>query len=404
MFGFDIINDTPTTNKTIFLRCDFNVPLDENGNIIDDGKIKLSLPTIKYLVKTGARVVIGTHIGNPKGTFNEKLSTKVIYKYLQRVLRCQVHFCNDCIGDDTKREIFRASYGDVVVLENLRFHPEEENCNFNFAKQLSDGMNLYVNDALSCCNLQYASILGVPLFISATAGLTLAKNVEIVKKVFENRDTLIILGGKNLAGKIEIINNLADRVKYIAIVGTLANAFFSALGNNVGKSIRAIEYEEEILDAIRKAEKNDCQIILPVDVFVSNDISSTANIEQKLATQLEKNDIIVDIAEKSISNIKYLLSSVKNVIWYGSAGISELAKFANGSIEICNEIADLTNKEKITSLAGGKNVISIIKQEDKIDSFSFISNSNQVFSMLLSGKILPGLEILHRLSKTAEMQ
>ena len=130
----------------------------------------------------------------------------------------------------------------------------------------------------------------------------------------------------------------------------------------------------------------------------------TFNVEQKLATQLEKNDIIVDIADKSISNIKYLLSSVKNVIWYGSAGISELAKFANGSIEICNEIADLTNKEKITSLAGGKNVISIIKQEDKIDGFSFISTSNQVFSMLLSGKILPGLEILHRLSKTAEMQ
>ena len=402
MFGFDIINDTPTTNKTIFVRCDFNVPLDENGEIIDDSKIQLSLPTIKYLIKTGARVVIGTHIGNPKGVFNEKLSTKVIYKYLQRVLRCNVYFCNDCVGEEAKREIFRASYGDVVVLENLRFHLEEESCDFNFAKQLSDGMNLYVNDALSCSHLQYASILGVPLFIRATAGLTLARDVEIIENVFKSRDTLIILGGKNLAGKIDIINNLVDKVKYIAIVGTLANAFFSATGNNVGKSIRAIEYEEAILDVIRKAEKNDCKIILPVDVFVANDISTTADVEKKLATQLAKNDIIVDIAEKSISNIKYLLSLVKNVIWYGSAGVSELTKFANGSIEICNAIADLTNKEKIISLAGGKNVISIVKQEDDIDNFSFISNSNQVFSMLLSGKILAGLEILHRLSKTSE--
>lgn len=402
MFGFDVVDEIPTTNKTIFLRCDFNISLSENGEIIDDSKIKLSLPTIKYLIKTGARVVIGTHIGNPKGTFNEKLSTIVVYKYLQQVLRCNVHFCHDCIGDDVKRDIFRSSYGDVVVLENLKFHPEEENCDFNFAKQLSDGMNIYVNDALSCSNFQYASILGIPLFIRATAGLTLAKDINVIRSVFESRDTLVILGGRNLIGKIGIIDYFADKVKYIAIVGTLANAFCFAMGNDVGKSIRAIEYEEAILDVVNKTEKNNCKIILPVDVVVANDISANVETKKKLATQLTKNDIIVDIADKSISNIKYLLSSVKNVIWYGSAGISELSKFANGSIKVCDEIAKLTKKGKIISLVGGKNVVSIIEKEDKRDNFSFVSNSNQVFSMLLSNKIVPGLEILHRLSKTSE--
>lgn len=398
MFGFDLITDIPTTNKTIFFRCDFDVPLNEDGEILDDEKIRKSLPTINYLIKTGSRVVIATHIGKPQGKFNYQLSTKVIYKYLQKHLRCDVYFCDDCIGEKTKKEIFKASYGSVVILENLKFYPEEEQCDLTFARELSDGMNIYVNDCLSCSHLQYASILGVPLFVRPTAGTTLNNEVNTIKSVLIGKNITAIVGGNKFLSKVDLLNNLIEIADYLIIVGGIANTFFQAIGKNVGKSLRDIECEEIILDFFNKAKKTGCKIILPVDVVVAKDIINEANTKTKLIEKLTKDDIIVDIGEKTLYNIEYLLSISKNVIWYGSACINEIGKFSYGNINICKMISHYTKTGKIKSIVGGRNVILTIKQQKQQDNFSFISNSNQSFLNFLSGKILPGLEILHRLS------
>ena len=401
MVGFDLITDIPTTNKTILLRCDFNVPLTDDGKIANDEKIVASLPTIKYLVKTGARVVIATHIGNPHGKFDQKLSTRVIYEYLNTHMMCDVYFCNDCIGEATKREIFRASYGDIVVLENLKFHIEEEKCDLNFARELSDGMNIYVNDCLSCSHLHYASILGVPILIRPTSGITLNNELCLLQSVLSERHTTAIIGGNNFLSKIDLLNNLLDRVDNLILVGEIANTFLQVLGNNVGKSIRDIECDEIVANLFDKAKKRGCRIILPIDVVVANEISSNSKTKVKLFNDISKNEIIVDIGEKTLSNIKNIVSSSKQVIWYGSACISEVMSFSKGNIELCKIIANETKKKIIRSVVGGKNVVATIYNKKMQNNFSFISKSNQAFLQLISGKMLVGLEILHRLSSSA---
>ena len=402
MRNFDLINDTPTTNKTVFLRCDLDVPLDDSGFILDDSKIVLAMKTINYLVKTGARVVIATHLGNPKGQRNEKLSTKVIAEYLHKHLRCNVKFCNDCVGEPVKKEIFRVSYGDVVVLENLRFHSEEENCDLTFARSLADGMNIYVNDAFSCCHLKHASILGVPFFIRATAGLLLDEEVSNISKILDgnnNQYNMAIIGGGRLINKFDILSNLVDKVQYLVLVGEIANTFLYTSGKGIGKSLHEIEFVERCRELMREAEKNGCNIVLPVDVVITNEPLENAKPIKKLATDIKDNDMVVDVSRKTLSNIKYMLSIVDNVIVNGTAGIYEIPKFAIGSELICRLVAKATKNRNIHSIAGGSDTLTVIDSLGEAENFSRVYRSNASFHELLSGHVLSGLEVLYRLSK-----
>ena len=404
MTCFDVVNDTPTTNKTIFLRCDLDVPLNENGAIIDDRKIKDALPTLNYLVKTGARVVIGTHLGNPKGEKNEKLSTRVLAEYLDRHLRCDVFFCDDCIGEDTKRTIFRASYGDVVMLENLRFYKEEYTCDLNFAKQLADGMNVYVNDTFAVSNHSYASIIGVPLFIRSTAGFSLQREVENLDKVLQGggQNIIAIIGGGRLSAKIDIINNLIEKVQYIFICGAVANTFFKEAGYNIGKSMYEPEYTKYVDGILKKATLNNCIIATPEEVIVSKDITGKSKTSIKKITELEDDDIIVDVGEKYVNLIKMVINKTKYVIWNGTLGISEMSAFNKGDMSLIDEITKLTKKKKIFSIAGGNDTFASIIKSGKQDDFSFLSYNGESFTNYLAGRVVPGVEILHRLAKQPE--
>ena len=404
MTCFDVVNDIPTTNKTIFLRCDLDVPLTENGGIADDRKLKEAMKTINYLVKTGARVVIATHIGNPKGEKDEKFSTRVIAQYLDRHLRCDVFFCEYCIGEIAKRTIFRASYGDVVVLENLRFHKEEYTCDLNFARQLADGMNIYVNDAFSASNYSYASIIGVPLFIRATAGFNLQLEVSNLDKVVRggNQNIVSIIGGTKLSTKFEMINNLIERSRYIFICGAVANTFLRAAEYNIGKSVYEPSCTQYVDGLLKKATEYNCILATPEEVIVAKELKKGAKTKTKKITEIEDNDIIVDVGESYVELIKTMINHTKYVIWNGSLGIADIPLFNRGDLELITEIAKLTKKKKIFSIAGGQDTnATIVKSGHKYD-FSFLSYAGDSFSNYLAGRIVPGVEVLHRLAKQPE--
>ena len=401
MINFDIVDDIPTTNKTIFLLTDLDVPLNENGAIIDDTKIKKAMPTIKYLVKTGARVVIATHLGYPASEVDYRFSTKVLAKYLNRELKCEVRFSNDCVGDNCKREIFRTSYGDVIVLENLLFHKEEKDCDLNFARNVADGMNVYVNDSFEYSLKPYASVLGVPLFIRATAGLVLSENVKILNSFINcgNKFITAIIGGKNFNQKIEMIDNLSERCKCIILGDEISTTFLVALGKKVGKTIfnkNNVVLAERI---INKAIKSDCLILTPKDFFTTKSITDYKNIKHKNLEKIEDDDIIIDIGKESIKTIFDMLKLSKYVLWYDCLNNIDFQKFNFSTKEIANYIATLTKKKKIYSIISGKDTTFFLKKTPFWDNFSFKAECFNATNNYLSGKILPGLEILKRLAK-----
>ena len=313
---FDVINDIPTTNKTILLLTDLNVPLDEQMEIVDDQKIKQAMLTINYLVKTGARVVIATHLGNPINNMDFKFSTKPIAKYLDKRLRCNVKFCQTCVGDQSRKEIFHSNYGDVIVLENLLFEQKEKTCDINFAQQLSDGINVFVNDAFEYSNYSYASTLCVPLFVRATAGLNLANSVKYLNTFLNSNNifSTAIIGGR-MIDKIDLLNNLIDRkINCIIVGGIVANNFLKALNYNIGNSLfepTCVEIASKILE---NAKKQNILLVLPNDVCVSEKISKSdvKDIKEKKIDKNNYDEIIVGLGKESIENIYNILSISKN--------------------------------------------------------------------------------------------
>jgi len=400
MINFDVVNDIPTTNKTIFLLTDLNVPLDENGKIIDDEKIKKAMPTINYLVKTGARVVIATHLGYPASEIDLRFSTRPIADYLNKRMHCNVNFTKDCIGEQSKRDIFRTEYGDIIVLENLLFYKEEKNCDMNFARQLADGINVYVNDSFEYSNFPYASVLAVPLFVRATGGLTLTNTIEQLN-IFTsstNKFTSAIIGGKNFSLKKNLLNNLVETTKCIIVVGEIANTFLYAINKKVGKSIYEKSQFDDVLKILEKAKKNNCVIIMPEDVKTIKNLNQNSAIN-KTIDEIEDDDIIIDIGAKTLDTAQSILDVSRCVFWYGNSGISEYKNANSSTIELAETITKLTKKKRIFSIVSGKDTILSLKTLNYLENFSFVSTSTESTLQYLSGKVLPGIEVLKRLSK-----
>ena len=399
MINFDVVNDVPTTNKTVFLLTDLDVPIDDFGRIISDEKIQRAMPTINYLVKTGARVVIATHLGYPVNELETRLSTKPIANYLDKRLHCDVNFCPTCIGEQAKRDIFRTGYGDVIVLENLLFYQGEKSCDINFARQLADGMNVYVNDAFGFSNCSYASVLGVPLFIRATGGLVLENEVRQLDVILDNSKyfTTAIIGGR-MNNKIDLIYHLMERARCIVVGGVIANNFLKALGYNIGKS----QFEPKCVDEIKKifdrATKNNCLISFPTDVVVVKDVIENDVITKNI-DDVEDDDIIIDIGNESVNNIIGLLELSKCVFCYGNVGIGEFAINGGATRVIFEKITELTRKKRLFSVASGKDTVVALREMGDVNGLSFTSFNPDATLQYMSGKVLPGLEVLKRLSK-----
>ena len=400
MVNFDVVNDIATTNKTIFLLTDLDVPIDEKGVITNDKKIRLAMPTISYLIKTGARVVIATHLGRPAKRFDARFSTRPIAKYLNDRLPCDVSFCDESIGEKTRRAIFRTAYGDAIVLENLLFHREESEFDMNFAKQLAEGMNIYVNDAFGYCDKSFASVLGVPLFVRATAGLVLTNEIRKLDLFLSSGKgfNTAIIGGDYFGDKFDLLDKLVEVAKFVVIGGNVANTFLVATGKKIGKSFYEPLLLDKAKDLLVKASKNDCMIVLPQDVIVAKDVNASGKLQKKSVNDIKEDDIIIDIADATLKRISDVLDLSKYVFWDNL--LTSGNKKSSFSTKIIGEkVALLTKKKKMFSIVSGNDVIIALNKLDKLDKISFIARHRNSTIQYLCGQVLPGIEILRRLSK-----
>lgn len=396
---FKKIRDCDVKNKVIFLRADMNVSI-KNGKIIDDTRIKATLPTIEFLVKNGAKVVLASHLGKAKGEgFQEEFSLKIVLERLKELLP-SVHFnySKDCIGDETKKDVENTKFGEVVLLENLRFHPGEENNDKEFAKKLADLADIYVNDAFSTCHRKHASMVGIPEFLDSYAGINLEYELENLNNLVSNpeRPVMVIVGGSKVSTKLELLKALVGKSDYIVVGGGMANTFLLANEINVGKSLKEDELKSDAKELLDSAKKNNCEVILPVDVVVAKEVAENQRVETKNIDKLSNDDIIVDIGEKTIESIKDRISKCKVVIWNGPVGIYEINPFNEGTDKLAKIIASETENGKVKSVAGGGDILAALNNAKIADKFTYLSTAGGAFLKWLEKGILPAVEKLEK--------
>ncbi len=396
---FKKIEDLNVNGKTVFLRADMNVSI-KNGKIIDDTRIKATIPTIQYLVKNGAKVVLATHLGKAKGEgFQEEFSLKIVLERLKELLP-SVHFnySADCIGEQTKNDVKNTKFGEVILLENLRFHAGEEGNDLAFAKELASLADIYVNDAFSTCHRKHASMVGIPDILDSYAGINLEYELDNLTALVSNpeRPVMVIVGGSKVSTKLELLKALVPKTDYVVVGGGMANTFLYANGVNVGKSLKEDELKDDALDLLKKAKENNCEVILPIDVVVAKEVAENQAVETKSLDKLTDDDIIVDIGEKTIKLIGEKLQKCKVVIWNGPVGIYEINPFNRGTDELASIIANITNDGKIKSVAGGGDILAALGNAKIADKFTYLSTAGGAFLKWLEKGILPAVEKLKK--------
>lgn len=386
------IEDLPIKGKRVFIRVDFNVPLDENLKITDDRRIRSSLATINYAIDEGAKVVLASHLGRPKGKVSQRTSLAPIAKRLQRLLDKEVIFADDCMGPQVENFVLKMKNGDVLLLENLRFHPEEEKNDEEFARALARLADFYVNDAFGAAHRAHASIVGIPRFVPAAAGFLLKREIEYLKGAVTNpvRPFVAILGGAKVSGKIGVLENLIDKVDKVIVGGGMAFTFLKAMGYEIGNSL----VEAEMLDIANRIRenliKNAVKFYLPVDCVIAQ--SMEPGVETKLVTtqEIPKGWLALDIGPASVKLFSEAIQDAKTVIWNGPMGVFELDAFSRGTLAIAHSVADAY---ALTIVGGGDTDLAVHKAGVS-DSISFISTGGGASLQLLEGKELPGIAAL----------
>lgn len=385
------ITDVDIENKRVLLRCDFNVPLDEKGNITDNTRIVKSLDTINYIISRNAKLVIMSHLGRPNGEYDEKYSLKPVKEELERLLNHEVVLAKDVIGEDAKTKVNNMKYGDIVLLENVRFEKGEKENSDEMSKVLSNFGEIYVNDAFGTAHRAHSSTAGVAKYLPAYAGFLMKEEIEYLKTVINDpeRPFLAILGGAKVSDKLAVIYSLLDKVDEILIGGGMVFTLFKAMGYNIGKSLVEEDRIEDAKNIIKKAEEKNIKLVLPVDVVVTDSIESntykTVNIDQ-----IPDDLMGVDIGEKTIENMGKEISKAMTIIWNGPLGVFEYVNFANGTKKIAEKIADTD----CVSIVGGGDSAAAVKQMGLEKEFSHISTGGGATLELLEGKKLPGVESL----------
>ena len=388
------ITDLDLAGKRVFIRVDFNVPI-KNGAITDDTRIRASLPTIAYALEKGATAIVASHLGRPKGKPNPEYSLKPIAARLSELLRRPVEFAEDCIGAPAKAAIERAARGGrVILLENLRFHPEEEQNDSAFAKQLADLADIYVNDAFGSAHRAHASTEGLVHHVTqAAAGLLMASELEHLGRVLERPDRpfVAVLGGAKVSDKLEVIENLIPRVDTLLIGGAMAYTFFKARGQPVGKSL----VEEDLLDAARDIERRAAaralRLELPVDHVVAPKLEVGAPAEILDVSDPRIGDRMgLDIGPKTIAIYRDVIAGAKTVTWNGPMGVFEIDAFARGTIDVATAVADVMG----TTIIGGGDSIAAVAVAGVTDRITHISTGGGASLEFLGGRTLPGVAAL----------
>lgn len=392
MMNKKTIEDILVNGKKVLVRCDFNVPLDQNKNITDENRIVGALPTIKYLMRQGAKVILCSHLGRPKGEFDQKYSLKPIAKRLSELLDKEVVMAEDVIGNSAKAAIASMKNGDVVLLENVRFHKEEEKNIPEFSKALASLADIFVNDAFGTAHRAHASTAGVADYLPAVAGYLIQKELEIMGKALSNpeRPFIAILGGAKVSDKIGVIESLLEKVDSLIIGGGMAYTFLKAKGYKIGNSI----CEDDKLDLARKlmqkAEEKGVDILLPVGSIIADEFKPDANSMYVPSDAMPDGWMGVDIGHITVEKFAKVIKKAKTIIWNGPMGVFEFPRFAEGT----KEIAEYVAKADAVTIIGGGDSAAAVEQLGYADRMTHISTGGGASLEFLEGKKLPGIAVL----------
>jgi phosphoglycerate kinase len=385
------------SGKRVLVRVDFNVPLDDQGNITDDTRIRAALPTIKHLTGNGSKVILASHFGRPKGKVNESMRLTPVAKRLSELLGQDVIKCDDCIGDAVAAAIGGMQNGQVALLENVRFYAEEEANDPEFSKKLASVADLYVNDAFGTAHRAHASTEGVTHYLNpSVAGLLIEKELEYLQNAIENpqRPLAAIVGGSKVSSKITVVETLLDKVDKLVIGGGMIFTFYKARGLNVGGSLVEDEFLELAKSLEAKAKEKGVKLLLPTDVVLADKFAPDANTQTVSVENIPDGWMGLDIGPDSVKMLQEELSSCKSVIWNGPMGVFEMDKFAAGTEGIARTLAGLTKTGTCTIIGGGDSVAAVEKF-GLADQMSHISTGGGASLELLEGKVLPGIAALN---------
>ena len=388
------LNKNQLEGKRVLVRVDFNVPLNDKLEITDDTRIKAALSTIKYLTSHQAKVILMSHLGRPKGKVVEKLRLDPVAKRLSELLEQEVKKLNDCIGEEVEKVVSNMRKGEVVLLENLRFHPEEEKNDYEFSKKLANLADIFVNDAFGTAHRAHASTVGVARMLPSYAGFLIAKEIEVLSNLIENpeRPFVVLLGGAKISGKIEIVQNLLSIADRILIAGGMSYTCLAALGYEVGNSLLE-EYDLEIVKKmLKKAEEKGNKILLPVDLVITKEVLEKAESKLFEIDNIPKDGIGVDLGERSLIKFEKEIKKAKTVFWNGPVGVFEIKKYAKGTNRIAKILADMQGKT--VTIIGGGDSIAAIENAGLTGKMTHISTGGGASLEFLGGKKLPGIEIL----------
>lgn len=385
------IRDIDVRGKRVFVRCDFNVPI-KDGNVADDTRIKAAIPTIKYLIDNGAKIILCSHLGRPKGEVKEEFSLKPVVPVLSKELNKDVIFSNQIIGEDVKETISKMNDGDVLLLENVRFDAREEKNDEGFSKELSELAEVFVNDAFGTAHRAHSSTEGISHYLPSVSGFLIEKEIEFMDGALENpkRPFVAILGGAKVSDKIGVIENLINKVDKILIGGGMAFTFFKALGYQIGNSICEDDKLEEAKKIMQKAKDNNIEFVLPVDIHIAKEFSNDCEDKMVASDEMPEGWQGLDIGPKTIEIFDEKLQGAGTVIWNGPLGVCEFDKYVVGTEEIAKSIS----KTDAISIVGGGDSVAAIKKLKLDDKFSHISTGGGASLEFLEGKTLPGIDCL----------
>jgi phosphoglycerate kinase len=387
------IRDIDIKGKRVFFRFDFNVPLDASGVIKDDTRIRRALPTINYAMAQGAKSILASHLGRPKGERKPELSLRPVAQRLQELLGRDVRFVEDCIGPQVEEAVAGIPEGGVLLLENLRFHAGETKNDLEFARELASIADVYVNDAFGTAHRAHASTVGIAELVKEkAAGLLLKEELENLAKAFSNpaRPVVAIFGGAKVSDKLAVLTNILDRMDVALIGGGMANTFLKARGASMGDS----RIEEEMLgtasEVLQSADSRRCEMRLPVDVVVAQKMEEGSQSETVDTGAVPSGEMALDIGPRTVELFKQEVRKAKTIIWNGPMGVFEIAAFSRGTMEIAKAVAE----SAAFSVVGGGDTIRAVQQAGVADKISYISTGGGAFMEFMEGKTLPGVAAL----------
>ena len=389
------IKDIDVKGKKVFVRVDYNVPFDENQNITNDTRMVRTLPTLNYLLDHGAALVLACHIGRPTEAREPQFSTKHLVKHLSELLKRDVQWASDCVGPEAEEKAKALKPGDVLLLENLRYHKEEKKNDPEFAKQLASLADVAVDDAFGVSHRAHASNAGVPKYLETVAGFLMEKEINYIGKTLENpqHPFVAIIGGAKVSDKIGVVTNLLDKCDTIIIGGGMAHTFDAAKGYPIGNSLCEKDKFDVALDVLKKAEEKGVKVVLPVDLVVADKFAADANTKTVPVDQVPDGWEALDSGVETSKEYTKALEGAKTVVWNGPMGVFEFDAFANGTLAVAKAVAKAT-EEGATSIVGGGDSVAALKKTGLTDKISHVSTGGGATLEFLEGKTMPGIEAI----------